>query len=155
MDPNTLYSVCVARFPEFMAAAINEAMSAQPPLGPSRQHPSGRVPYHVALSEASTMFLSSLMIDKLDASCTRITIPLTDENDPITAAGITFSRRHFARNFDKQFADDVRTFYMHMYGFADVIGRLSPDESLFELVLVADEPMEDGEITPSAEENAK
>ena len=97
------------------------------------------------------MFLSSLMIDKLDAACTKITIPLTDENDQIMAAGIAFSRRHFARNFDKQFADDVRTFYMHMYGFADVIGRLSPDESMFELMLVADEPMEDGEITPSAE----
>jgi hypothetical protein len=124
----------MSRWPDFAAAVLNESMSIMAggsgtapvmPAAPSQSFTVNRREHHAALREASGMFLESLKVIDLSPGATSHFVPLTEEDDKIVVNGIPFSKRHFARNYEQQFAADVQAFYCQTYGFVGVNAQLT------------------------------
>ena len=106
MDPRVFYDVMMSRYPAFIASVIQEVLHHQP-------HYDQKV-YSLALVEASKRFLASMCVDSLVGNS--IDVHLTAENDAIVVNGISFSRRHFAHNYNKQFIEPVSQHYSKILG---------------------------------------
>ena len=141
--PQVVYSVMLARWPEFAGLVVNESMAimaantgnveayAQAPVHAGTV---GRKEHHSALRQASAIFLESLKVANLDAGVTSVSIPLTEDDDQIVVQSIPFSKRHFAKNYKTQFANDVQSFYCATYGYVDVTADLTDSALILTLV---------------------
>ena len=131
--PQVVYTVLMTRWPDFAAAVINESMAlmaADPavPAPAAQVEPAyavGRREHHDALRKASALFLESLKAPTLPAGATEHLVPLPPTDDQIVVNNIPFSKRHFARNYEQQFAADVQAYYSQTFGFVAVNAELT------------------------------
>jgi len=135
MEPRTVYQAILARAPQFAAivAADIAAMSAPavPPPAPTLKD--DRVSHRAALKEASIRFLDELLLKTVPEGGKIVFNFPEGPDDVMQIKGYRFSRRHFARNYDGQFADDVRNLYQHNHNAEDVTASLSADGSALTL----------------------
>lgn len=142
--PQVVYSVMVARWPEFVGLVLNESMAIIASNGQNRSPPPpcpmpmvgtvGRKEHHAALREASVLFLSELKKNDLEPGATEVIIPLLAGNDQIIVQNIPFSKRHFARNYNTQFSADTQAYYNQTYGYVEVNAELKEDALVLHLV---------------------